>query len=144
MKIKNYLDKFKLNKDNCIVVGSGILKALNLRENKDIDVITTKEKYEELLSNPNFEEKQSHGHGVLTDDLFEISIDWTVLDKTWTFKDLTNQSIIIDDVRYTTIEFLLKAKKSWIEKGEIRQKDLDDVQLMEDYLLNKKRANVIK
>lgn len=39
------LNNLGLNSDNAVVIGSGILNALNLRESGDIDVIVTKEKY---------------------------------------------------------------------------------------------------
>ena len=82
MNIKNNLNELNLTPDNCIIVGSGILNALNLRESKDIDVIASEEKYEELLSNPRFQKVQNHGHEILTDSLFEISKDWTIVGKT--------------------------------------------------------------
>ena len=44
MEIKNKLIELGLNSENAVVIGSGILNALNLRESKDIDVVVTEEK----------------------------------------------------------------------------------------------------
>jgi len=134
MEIKNKLNEIGLNSNNAVVIGSGILSALNLRQNKDIDVVVTEEKYKELSNNNRFYKKQNHGREILTDDLFEIGINWTVVGKNWKFEDLLNNSTIINGVSYNSVEFLLNAKRCWISNGEGRQKDIDDVKLMEQYL----------
>lgn len=134
LKIKTILDKIDLNPNNSIVIGSGILSVLNLRESKDIDVIVTEEKYKDLADNNHFKKGQNHGREILVNDLLEIGIDWTVLDRTWKFDDLLNYSTIIGGVRYITIEFLLNAKRGWVADGEGRQKDIEDIELIEQYL----------
>lgn len=134
MEIKNKLNELGLNSENAVVIGSGILNALNLRESKDIDVVVTDEKYKELSADSRFRKEQNHGHEILTDDLFEIGTSWTVVGRNWKFDDLLNHSTMIDGVRYNTVEFLLDAKRHWIADGEGRQKDIDDVKLMEQYL----------
>lgn len=134
LEVKTKLDELGLNSDNSIVIGSGILRALNLRESKDIDVVVTGEKYRELSDSGRFKKEQNHGREVLTDNLFEIVTSLTVIGKTWKFDDLLSHSIIIGGVRYNTVQFLLDAKRRWIADGEGRQKDIDDVKLMENYL----------
>ena len=138
MDIKTKLNKFGLDTKNTIVIGSGILNALNLRENKDIDIIVTKKKYKELSNNKHFKKIQSHGREILADNLFEIGIDWIIAKKKWEFKNLLSHSIIINGVCYITIEFLLNAKRCWLANGDIRQKDIDDVKMIEQYLSNLK------
>jgi len=138
MEIKNKLIELGLNSENAVVIGSGILNALKLRESKDIDVVATEEKYKELSSNGRFKKEQNHGREILNDDPFEIGTSWTVVGKTWKFEDLLNHSTTIDGVRYITVEFLLDAKHRWIADGEGRQKDIDDVKLMEQYLSSSK------
>lgn len=49
MNIKNKLSEIGLTSESSIVIGSGILNVLNLRESKDIDIVVTEEKYRELL-----------------------------------------------------------------------------------------------
>ena len=134
MDIKSKLNELGLNPDNSVVIGSGILNALNLRESKDIDVVVNEEKYKELSDNSHFEKKQNHGREILDDGLFEIGTSWTVIGKTWKFEDLLSHSVVIDGIHHNKIEFLLEAKRRWIADGEGRQKDIDDVKLMEKYL----------
>jgi len=138
MEIKNKLIELGLNSENAVVIGSGILNVLKLRESKDIDVVATEEKYKELSGNGRFKKEQNHGREILNDEPFEIGTSWTVVGKTWKFEDLLNHSITIDGVRYITVEFLLDAKRRWIANGEGRQKDIGDVKLMEQYLSSSK------
>jgi len=132
MEIKNKLNEMGLSPDNAIVIGSGVLNALKLRESHDIDVVATPEKYQSLALDDRFERKMKRGREILTSDLLEIMTDWTVLGKTWTFDNLQEHSVVIDNVRYNTVQFLLDAKKSWIKDDDgVREKDLKDVELME-------------
>ncbi len=98
MEIKSKLDELDLHSNNAIVIGSGILNALHLRESKDIDIIVTAEKYKELCANGRFKKEQNHGREVLTDGLFEIGTSWTVVGKTWRFPDLVKVSTVIDGI----------------------------------------------
>ena len=134
MDIKSNLEKFGLNPENSVIIGSGILSALHLRESKDIDVVTTVSKYESLHSTGIFAEKQNHGRNVLVNDLLEIGTNWGVLGKTWQFQYLVENSVVIYDVRYNSVEFLLNAKRQWVADGEGRVKDIEDIKLMEEYL----------
>ncbi len=134
MDIKNKLRELGLNPDNSVVIGSGILNALNIRESEDIDIVVSIDKYESLGRDSRFKKKENHGREVLADDIFEIGTSWTVLDKDWKFDDFLDYSDVIDGVRYNTLQFLLDVKRRWIADGDIRQKDIDDVKLMENYL----------
>ena len=78
--------------------------------------------------------KKHHGREIIVGDVFEVSVDWPVIGKIWKYDDLLNQSVIIDQVRYITIEFLLNAKRCWMADGYGRPKDIPDIKLMEDYL----------
>ena len=134
MNIKLKTEGIGLTSNNAVIIGSGILNALGLRPSKDIDVIVTEEKYKELSVNSNLRKGEIRGKEVLKDDLFEIGISWSVLSKTWSFNDLIGQSVIIDGIRYITIQFLLSVKKSWLANGESRDKDIEDIKLIENYL----------
>ena len=134
MNIKLKTEGIGLTSNNAVIIGSGILNALGLRPSKDIDVIVTEEKYKELSVDPNLKKGEIRGKEVLKDDLFEIGISWSVLSKTWSFNDLIGQSVIIDGIRYITIQFLLSVKKSWLTNGESRDKDIEDIKLIENYL----------
>lgn len=123
-----------LDAENCVVIGSGILSAYGVRESNDIDVVTDTETYGRLAGDPRFAKTENHGREILSDALFEIGTGWGVLGTFHTFEDLVKHSIVIDDVRYVTLEFLLAVKKSWLHDENVRQKDIDDVKLIEQYL----------
>lgn len=132
--MRKILQELGLNPNNSIVIGSGILQALGIRKSKDIDIVSTQKIYNSLKKSGKFVISENHGHETLADNLFEIAIDWNVLGKSYSFKDFSSNSIVIDKVRYITLDFLYKAKKSWIDGGYARPKDIEDVKLIERYM----------
>jgi len=137
MDIKRELGKIGLTIENSIVIGSGILSVLNIRESQDIDVTVSEDVYKRLSVDSRFKKAENHGREVLTDGLLEIGTSWGVLNKDWKFDDFLGESVVIDEVRYTTLEFLLAVKQSWLLEKDARQKDIDDAELIKNYLLNK-------
>ena len=133
MLIKNELDKIGLTAGNAVLIGSGILDALGIRKSKDIDVTVNEDTYRILSADGRFKKANNHGREVLVDGLYEIGTSWGVLGKNQQFNDLFKQSIVIDSVRYITLEFLLAVKRSWLTDTDVRQKDIDDIRLIEDY-----------
>lgn len=131
---KNKLAELGLSSLNSVVIGSGILDALGIRKSNDIDVVVDEETYAHLKDSGRFQEEQHYGRSVLVDDSFEIGTSWGVLEKDQTLSDLTKQSAVIDDVCYITLDFLLSVKKSWLQDDNVRQKDIDDVKLIEEHL----------
>ena len=123
-----------LGSETAIVIGSGILNALGIRESKDIDLVVTPEEYVRLSSRVQFKKEEYRGRVLLRDDLFEIGTEWGVLGKNLSFGDLLTDTCVIDGVRYITPEFLLSVKQSWEKAGEAREKDLADIALIEAHL----------
>ncbi len=138
MNITRLATSTGLTPANSIVIGSGILQALSIRESGDIDVVVTQEVFSRLRKSKEFDTKHVHNRELLTDGVFEIGINWEVLGKIWTYEELREVSLVIEGVRYITLEFLLTAKKSWL-KNEGRSKDFTDVRLIEDYLDKNRR-----
>ncbi len=128
------LQKLGLNPNNTIVIGSGILQALKIRKSKDIDLVVTREIYNSLKKSGEFTVSRNHGREVLNNDIFEIGTSWRVLDKNYSFEDFVNDSIIIGGTKYITLDFLYKAKKSWVDGGYARPKDIEDIKLIEEYM----------
>ena len=73
----------------------------------------------------------------LTKDTFIAKVFNYEQNKDWKFDDFLGESVVIDEVRYTTLEFLLAVKQSWLLEKDARQKDIDDAELIKNYLLNK-------
>lgn len=132
--MKKILQKLNLNPNNSVVIGSGILQALKIRKSKDIDLVVTQATYSSLKKTGKFTISINHGREILKDGLFEIGTNWRVLDKNYEFENFTNESIIIDNVRYITLDFLYRAKRSWLRQKDVRQKDIEDVRLIGKYL----------
>ena len=134
MSVKKKLSSLGLSVDNSVVIGSGILNALSIRESGDVDITVDVEDYERLKATGQFIEKISYGNKILELDDLEIGTSWGVLGKQHFVSDLIEQSVVVDGVRYVTLKFLLDAKKSWLKDVEVRQKDIDDVKLIEKYM----------
>ena len=133
IKIKEKLDKLDLNEDNSVVIGSGIMNALGLRASADIDVVVDDQTYRRLLAGGAFSRERVRGKELLTDDIFEIGTSWPVIEKDWNYSSLLSVSTVIGGVRYITAEFLLDAKRSWLQGDHVREKDINDVRLLERY-----------
>jgi hypothetical protein len=96
--------------------------------------VVGEETYTRLKDMGHFREEQQYGRSVLVNESFEINTSWGVLEKDQTLQDLAKQSVIVDEVRYITLDFLLAVKKSWLQSGSARQKDSGDVKLIEEYM----------
>ena len=132
--IKEALSDIGLNSDNSVVIGSGILSALNIRSINDIDVLVSNKMFDKLSSTGHFELKSSHGKNVLVSGDLEIRNSWSVLEENWNLDRLVSQSEIIKGVRYITLDFLFRVKKDWAKGASPRQKDLRDVEMIRSYL----------
>lgn len=137
-KIKKDLEKLGLSSENSVVIGSGILNALGIRESNDIDAVVSEETFEVLKSKNELTLDASKGEALLTNDLFEIWTEWEVLGKKYKFSDLSAESTIVDGVRYNSLDFLFRVKNNWVKDGSAREKDKRDVELINNFLKNGK------
>ncbi|HNP89232.1 MAG: hypothetical protein BWY24_00767 [Microgenomates group bacterium ADurb.Bin219] len=124
---------FDLNPENCVIIGSGILQALKIRKSNDIDLVVTGEKYQELQKTGQFEVKINRNNEILDNGLLEIGTDWFVLGESYDFDKLKKNLVIVSGQRYITLDFLYRVKESWRKDGEARPKDLDDLNLIDEY-----------
>jgi hypothetical protein len=138
MNFYEELEKLGLNPSNSVVIGSGILNELGIRESKDIDVVVDQKAFDKLSNDPNFSEKSLNGNSLLVDDIFEIMTHDCILGKNYSLSDFMPESTVLNNVRYIKLEFLLKIKESWVADGTVRPKDLTDIKLIKENLTNKK------
>lgn len=131
--------KLSLTPNNSVVIGSGILNALKIRESHDIDVTVTKQMYEHFKQESNFKVVNLFGTEFLQNEDYEIGTEWNVgdINRVYSYEELYINSIVIDNVRYISLEFILEIKKLWIKSKNVRKKDIKDIQLIENYLKNK-------
>ncbi len=127
------LDELGLNPQNSIVIGSGILEALGIRKSRDIDLVVAAQDYQRLESRPELKSSSIHDCPILVGDLLEIGRSWPVLGGDRDLGDLSRQSVVINGVRYVSLDFLLAVKESWVVDGGSRPKDLVDIELIKSY-----------
>lgn len=142
LNIKDKLTQLSLNPNNCIVIGSGILNALDIRCSHDIDLVVDKETFSKLKDDKRFEIEKPLGLDILKYDVYEIGTGWNIQDinQFFSFDDLYSESIIIEGVRYINIDFLYKIKKILRNNLARKDKDDNDIHLIEEYYkTNKKR-----
>lgn len=116
-----------------IVVASGILNALSIRDSDDIDLVITPELYEKL-KNQGWKEVNKGAYSVLEHGPFEAGLCWdSDENETPNLADLLQDSTVIEGVYFSSLERV----RSWKQKMG-REKDLKDLRLIDDYLLLQK------
>lgn len=134
MTIKDKLTNLGLTAGNSIVIGSGVMDAYGIRKSHDVDVVVAAELYAQLKACGRFQEEEHYGRPVLLDGDLEISTSWYAVGAERDLRHLAKQAVIVRGVRYISLDFLLAVKRGWIAEGDGRQKDIDDVRLIEAYL----------
>ncbi len=128
MTIVRRFQELGLPADQCVVIGSGILDALGLRESDDIDLVVSSDVFATLQADGSWTAKEKHNDIVLLKDDAEVWQDWGA-DEEASFLSLYENSVIIDGVHFVNPQFLLAWKKQ-----QSREKDVKDIQLLEEYL----------
>jgi hypothetical protein len=124
--IKRQLAALQLSPGEAIVVGSGILEVLGIRESQDLDLMISEPVFwrianTELLSVILYPD----GTNGLNLDAVELMYSWLGR----TVEDITPHVIEIDGVQFLSLTGLRAMK---LEHG--RAKDLRDVELIDQYL----------
>ncbi len=133
MDIFQRIKKFDLPLGKYAVFGSALLDVWGLRHANDLDIIVTPELYDQLKSE-GWEEKQANGFVMLIKDDANVT---TVQDKPTNgdyFPDriqLISEATIINDCPFVKVEEVIACKTAY---G--RQKDLNDIKMLQDYLAN--------
>lgn len=133
MDIAKHIKEEKIPDGQYIVVGSGIMNALGIRESDDIDLVITPELYEELKSTTGWEEIKKHDYYVLLKGPFEAGVDWDSPSNQPNLEELKLDSTVVDGVTYTS----LNKVRTWKQKLG-RDKDKKDLILIDEYLKTQK------
>ncbi len=123
MNIKQRIAELNLDKDSYIVVGSGILGALGIRESSDIDLVVTEDVYQRIKK-LGWKKALWGDHIVFQQDVFDIGNDWYGE----RVEDLLKRAQVIDGVPYLSVDDVYEWKK---KQG--REKGLRDLTLIDDY-----------
>lgn len=123
MDFKHEIEKLQLPEDSFVVVGSGILGVLGIRESNDIDLVVDKVVYDSF-ENRGWDKGSWSDQVVFRRGVFDIGYDWYGQSA----KDLLFKAEVIDGVPYLSLDEVYEWKKL---KG--REKDLRDIELINRY-----------
>lgn len=115
--------------DQIIVIGSGILDALHIRETDDIDVAASHALFEQLKADATWHSQIAEwGEEYLEKADCEVWRGWVMDDSGHpTYEDLLHDTQLVDGIRYISLEYLLAWKKRYA-----RPKDIKDIKLIEE------------
>ncbi|MCL4391964.1 hypothetical protein M1413_01400 [Patescibacteria group bacterium] len=108
------------------IFGSGPMAVRGLRECRDIDLVVTDELFEEYKSASGWELKDAGGKEMLAKDGIEMAADWGPGE--WDVEQLIEDADIIENLPFVRLAEVLRWKK--LLK---REKDLKDIEIIEDY-----------
>jgi len=126
------LKKMNLPKGKFAIFGSGPMGPAGLKEPGDLDVIVTKDIFDDLRKRPDFKlgEKKSNDE-YLERDGIEFYENWYPGEE-WDIEKLIDEAEIISDLPFVKLDKVLKWKKI-----HNREKDQKDIKLIENYLSKK-------
>lgn len=126
------LKKLNLPIDQFVVVSSGALSVRGIRDSEDIDVIVTESFWDQLIK------KHKAGVNKFGIENLELENDIEILNPAQSIfgnssivpiEDVFEKSDMFDGIKFINLDHLKKIKK---ELG--REKDLKDIELIDDYL----------
>lgn len=128
MSIVERVKRLEYPLDQCVVIGSGLLDVLDLRQASDIDLAVSKELFRRLRARDDFRLSVRHGEEVLEKDDVEIWRTWGNGDEL-TFEALYAGGVSIDGVKFVHPDVLIRFKTR-----RNSEKDRRDVVLLNAYL----------
>lgn len=116
-----------------IVVASGILNALGIRDSDDIDLVITQSLYDKLKAQ-GWTEINKGTYSVLEQGPFEAGLSWDSNEaETPNLSDLLASATIIQGVPFASVERV----RAWKAKMG-RDKDIRDLALIDEYVASQK------
>ncbi len=112
-----------------VVVGSGTLEALGIRQARDIDIAVLPELLAQLRATGEWEEEDRHGKIFLKKENIDIISQLSWPEYTTTTEEALASSVVIDGINFMNLNELKKFKRAL---G--REKDFVDIELIDKYL----------
>ncbi len=128
MAIIDRIKQLALPLDQLVVIGSGVLEALDLRTARDIDLVVSVQLFSNLKTSADWKLSIRHDEEVIENGDVEIWQSWGT-DGIPNFEDLYKNGFTLDGVRFTDPIFVLQQKELRAE-----YKDRDDVMILKEYL----------
>lgn len=117
--------------DQIIIIGSGILDQLGIRQSADIDVAAGQAVLEEIARSGGWAEKldkNQRQYLVKHDGSVEIWDGWEIDGRIVEYDELLDYAVEYDGVKFVSLDFL-RCWKNW--RG--REKDIQDVRLIDEW-----------
>ena len=117
--------------DQLIIIGSGILDQLGIRQSTDIDVAVDRATLEKLAGDSDWAEKldkNQRRYLVKCDGSVEIWDGWEIDGRIVEYDELLDYAVEYDGVKFVNLDFL-RRWKNW--RG--REKDIQDVRLIDEW-----------
>lgn len=119
--------RLRLPLSEVVVIGGGILDALNLRQANDIDLAVSGRLFEELLSREGSEWRLSSAGDHLQQNDVEVWRGWSVDESfDYPFERLRDEAESIEGVMFASRKVVIKYKQQ-----RASSKDLNDIALLE-------------
>lgn len=134
MNIFEEIEKLNIPKDEFVVLGSGILSALGIREAEDIDLLIKPELFEKLKNDGWYYEVieiEGKPRDMISKENTQAFKDFWWGKETLSPEEGIARSHKINDINFISLQTLLEYKKT-----ATREKDVQDIILIEEYLKN--------
>ena len=129
MRTADELKRLDIGSDDYIVVGSGVMGALGVRQTDDLDLCVSQKTYDRFKDLGWEEKVWPQGAPTIHSGTVDMGTDWGDDKIIYAFEDLKKHTVEINGVTYVSLEFL----RFWkVNKG--RDKDLKDVEMIDRYL----------
>lgn len=128
MSIIDRVQKLNIPLDQTVVIGSGVLDALGLREAGDVDLVLSPQLFDTLSQDSMWHRATKHDEPILTYGDAEAFLSWGS-DAVPNFEALYSDGVTVGDVRFANPRFVIDWKR-----GRMNDKDKADIALLEDYL----------
>lgn len=117
--------------DQIIIIGSGVLDQLGIRQSADIDVAAGREVLEKIARSGGWAkklDKNQRRYLVKCDGSVEIWDGWEIDGRVVEYDELLDYTVEHDGVKFVSLDFL-RRWKSW--RG--REKDMQDMKLIDEW-----------
>lgn len=129
MTIFEEVEKLNLPIGQYAVVGSGVMSAYGIRQHGDVDLIITPDLFD-ILKDSGWELSKNKKN-VIKSGNYEADIDYKYGEYNPNPKELIETAEIINGIPFIKLDEVIKFKKALN-----RDKDQDDIKLINNYLMN--------